>query len=141
MVSKIVFPVSLGLVFVVVVGCGSNEPPTGTVRGSITFNGDPIKGGNINFYDKKTGIAARANLDEKGQFVVADTLKPGKYSVFVFPPDPPHPIMDNPTKPSTVKFDLGELAKIPDKYRSEITTDIQVEVKPGENTFDLKIAP
>jgi hypothetical protein len=127
-----------GLLAAGLAGCGESGPETGTVKGAVTFKSAPLTAGTVNFYNKETAAAAQAALDESGRFTVASPLKTGTYLVFVFPPAPPAPVMKNPNDPP-LKLDTKGFPDVPQKYRSDRTTDIKVEVKAGANDVKVEI--
>ncbi len=118
-------------------GCG--EPakevgPTGTVSGTVTFDGSPVTEGRVQLYSQSTGEGGATTLDAQGAFRLEEPLPVGAYSVFVLPPPEPAPSPD-------VAYEPKEYPNIPEKYRSEMTTDLKVEVAEGENTFPIEMKP
>lgn len=107
------------------VGCGRRDlPPLGRVRGTVTLDGKPLSGVIVTFQPEK-GRPAVANTDANGNYDVVYSggvkgANVGFNTVRVFWPD-------------------GEkgTAAIPDKYNAKTT--LKFEVKPGNNTFDLKL--
>ncbi len=106
-------------------GCGRSDlPPLGRVRGTVTLDGKPLSGAVVTFQPEK-GRPAVANTDSNGNYEVMYTdgvrgATVGRNSVRVLWPD-------------------GESgsAPIPDKYNAKST--LTFEVKPGNNTFDIKM--
>jgi hypothetical protein len=106
-------------------GCGRSDlPPLGRVRGTVTLDGKPLAGVNVSFQP------------EKGRPAVAVTDSNGNYDV-MYTPD----VKGATVGPNTVRvfWPDGEsgTAAIPDKYNAKTT--LKFDVKPGNNTFDLKL--
>ena len=67
-----------GLMLLPALGCGSSK---GTVKGTVTFQGQPLEKGLVTFNPLTQGGTAGGDI-VKGNFVVKD-LTPGKYQVHV----------------------------------------------------------
>ena len=98
------------------------------VKGTVTLDGAALTEGTINFTSAHSGNAAIAHLGPEGKFVITGGIVPGEYKVTITPPTP---TPDNPT-PKT--------SDIPEKYRSEETTDLTAKVSStaGDLKFELK---
>lgn len=119
-----------------VVGCSSGGPPTGRVQGKVTFKGNPVTEGNIQFLNPKEGGTAGAELNKDGTYVVPNPVVVGEYLVTVSPltvivdtdpgKSPPAPV----EKPAP---------NIPQKVRQQGSTHLRATVKTGQNehNFDL----
>lgn len=125
--------VSTGLI----AGCGSStSKPSGSVSGRVTFQGQPVTSGVVNLMSKTLGAGASAPLGEDGKYRLNDPLEVGDYKVMITPPPPAPPRPeDGPPKPRPTASD------IPNKYRTEATTDLTATVKAGSNTFDFDMKP
>lgn len=124
------------LLLATVVGCSrrgdDSKVPTGTLRGTVTFEGKPIREGEISFLQEDTGGGATAQIDASGHFEVETPLQVGVYRVAVCPPTLRIP----PGEPGA-KVPLHRLKKypnIPEFYHSEYSSDLRVEIEPGPNT-------
>ena len=117
-------------------GCGgaSDTPELGSVSGNIQLNGKPLADANIEFSPEK-GRGSIATTDADGNYVLKYTndlngAVLGTHTVRI-------------TTGAAASGGEGAEAKaatperIPPKYNSQ--TDIKVEVKAGNNTFDYKI--
>lgn len=88
----------------------------------------------INFINPTSGVAASSDLGPDGSYKIEEGLPPGSYKVFVIPKtsdaDAPKPgqVASTPAKSS-----------IPPKYRSDATSGLTAEIKPGSNS-DLNFA-
>lgn len=117
-------------------GC-SKSSPTGTVSGTVTFDGAPVEEGTVELTNPKTGTGASAKLAAGGKFSLEKPLPVGKYSVLVTPPtidDLPEGAGDPSTMPKPKKY-----PNIPPAYRAIETTDLEVSVQEGENDFPIKM--
>jgi hypothetical protein len=119
-------------------GCGGGGEPGPalyTVKGTVTFDNDPIEKGRIQFRQAEgTGRAYSAEITngnyelqtEAGKMsveVTASRIVPGKFSEPASPDEEPEP--------------LGEMY-IPAKYNTETT--LEVEVKPsGDNEIPIPL--
>jgi hypothetical protein len=61
------------------VGCSR---PVGTVSGSVSYNGKPLKGGSVTFVSQDGNTSRSADISETGTFSV-DKLAAGEYKVCV----------------------------------------------------------
>lgn len=117
-------------------GCGSSDAwPTATVSGAVTFEGQPVTEGQIEFFSPERGVGASAVLDSSGGFTIEQPVDVGSYKVMVKPPSMPAPKMGEP--PPKMK----EYQSIPYRYRDEASTDLTAEVREDEEnkfTFDMK---
>jgi len=115
-------------------GCGGGGNPVGTVAGTVTFQSQPVAEGQVSFRSEKTGKGNVAPLDSSGGFSLPEALDVGTYTVFVTPPTPPPPDMDQAPQPPPKEY-----SNIPEKYRSEVTSLLRAEVKEGENSFTFEL--
>ncbi|QDU19154.1 carboxypeptidase-like regulatory domain-containing protein [Urbifossiella limnaea] len=132
---------------VVVAGCGKQpgeveKLPTQPARGFVKYKGAPVKDASVSFQSLDGKVAANGKTDGVGSFTLstygqADGLPAGKYKVVV-------------AVSAAKEIEPGVLAPepeggfkspIPAKYANPSTTDILVEVKPGDSSeilIDLK---
>ena len=118
----------------VVAGCGGGggKGPTGKVSGVVTFDGQPVTVGSVRLYNPKSASTGSGSIKEAGKFTLDAPVPVGSYKVSVVPPQEPPPEMGKPYEPK--KYD-----NIPDKYRSELTTDITAEIKAGDNEIKVEM--
>jgi hypothetical protein len=125
--SSNAFPLIIASLFVVfaVAGCGRGDmPPLGSVGGTVTLDGVPLKGVIINF-KPDIGRMATAVTDDEGKYVL-------EYS---------YGNAGSKVGPSTVMFEwpLGESGPpIPKKYVG-LESELKVEVTDGTNAFDFDL--
>lgn len=122
-----------------IVGCGGGgaKIEMGTVTGTVTLDGSPVKAGTVSFIpdadQRGNGPMSTASIDENGKY---DLVGPGgrkgavlgHHKVTVGCP-PPNTNANTPPPPCV----------IPLKYADEIKTDLRAEVKSGKNTVDLQL--
>lgn len=128
------------LALLAVVGC-SRGPQMGTVAGTVTFGGEPVAEGAIQFYPVKSGPMAASRLSSDGSFVLSslkagDGARVGEYIVVIVPPTDVNRLQRElkPGKPWSAKFD-----DIPESVRSEQTSNLTATVESGDNTFDFDL--
>jgi hypothetical protein len=147
--------VSLTLVALLgLAGCtGSSN--TGTVKGKVTYKGQPLKGGTVSFQVGEKYAPQPAEIQEDGTYVAenvplgtakvaveTESLKPpsgmqGKYP----PPAPPNPkVKSEEYKPPDPAERAKRYVRIPDKYMNPDTSGLSTPVKSGTNTYDIDIA-
>ncbi len=125
--------VLLGLGFIV--GCNKSphsDKPAGSITAKVTYGGEPVTEGQVNFVNNSTGLGGGGSLGPGGTATIS-TVPTGKYVVTV---TPPLPDMADPNP------QVPDYANLPQKYRSETTSTLKAEVFVGDNefTFELKDA-
>ncbi|QDU18236.1 hypothetical protein [Urbifossiella limnaea] len=116
------------LLVVALVGCGGGKP-TGTVAGTVSYNGGPVHSGSLNLIST-SGAAALAKIGDGGAFKVDGELPAGDYTAYVTPPVP------EPLPPGT-KAAAPKKFEVPAKYQAPTTSGTTVTVQSGSN--DLKV--
>lgn len=123
------------LVSALVVGCDST-PPTGTVKGTVTLDGEIYTNVNtaVVLIGVESGQAGQANIQADGTFSIENPLPLGTYTAFLTPVLPgvdeseEHEPKEVPKDPS-----------VPEKYWNEGSSDLKAEVVAGENDVKLEI--
>jgi len=110
------------------VGCGGGKP-TGSVAGTVSYNGGPVHAGSLNLISA-SGAAALAKIGDGGAFKVDGELAAGEYKAYVTPPVP------EPLPPGT-KATAPKKFEVPAKFQDPTTSGTTVTVKSGSN--DLKV--
>jgi hypothetical protein len=110
-------------------GCGGGSGGTGSVAGTVTHAGSPVRGGNLNLISK-AGSATQAKIDDDGTFKADGRLPAGDYAAYVTPPEA-EPAPPGTKAPAPKKFG------VPPKFQSPTTSGVTVSVKGGSN--DLKV--
>ena len=122
--------------FVVVFsGCGSDDPLNRQgLSGTVTFDGQPLANGTIEFQPKGNGFGSGAMI-ENGEFLIpaAKGLPPGDYIVRVSAATGKAEPEEAPGESDTLAVEL-----IPPEFNTE--SGVRFTVKDGEdNVFELKI--
>ena len=73
----------VGAAVMLVAGCGSGEKEI-DISGKVTFKGEPVTEGQVQFIEDRTGRGTQVDLDGNGMYKA--TLFPGDYKVAVTPP-------------------------------------------------------
>lgn len=115
-----------------VTGCGPAGKPQGTISGSVKYKGQPVTSGTVNLFQKATGSAATAPLDASGNFKLATSIEIGTYNISITPPIPKQ--LPPGTAPETPAPFL-----VPIKYQDASQSDINKEIKAGDNKLDIVV--
>ncbi|MFH1300281.1 MAG: carboxypeptidase regulatory-like domain-containing protein [Planctomycetota bacterium] len=104
--------------------------------GKVTYKGEPVKEGTVQFNNPDKGFGGQAIIQEDGTYVVTNNtggLVTGTYQVSVVPP-----MIEKSFGPDTPPSEVPkEMANIPKKFHFPNTSGLSVEIKTGENTFDI----
>lgn len=125
------------LAIVITVGCGPKGPAKGDVQGKVTFKGQPVTEGSINFVNPKEGGTAGGDLNKDGTYEVKGVLV-GEYLVII---SPPMVMMDTDPGKSPPAPVEKNVPNIPQKYRQQGNTPFKATVKQGKNDFDFDMKP
>lgn len=118
-------------------GCGKQGAPLGTVRGTVTFDGDPLANARVVFRPAE-GRTSVGTTDQDGRYALS--LSPtrkgalvGEHSVAITwePPDLKDADQRSPADLKTPSIML------PARYNSQTT--LSANVKPGENSIDFDL--
>jgi hypothetical protein len=123
-----------GGLFLLAGGCSRNE---GTVRGTVTYKGQPLTEGEVSFASEK-GQVFTESIDKSGHYVVAHIpLGPAKVTVQVFSNAAPPPLSFAavPKTPGTT----GTNHKIPLRYSIVERSGLRHTVTPGKQQFDIDL--
>ncbi len=129
-----------GLAFVIGCGGGSGEKPTASVTGKVTFNGEPVKGGSLNFAPAGGGA-------EPGKPGTAEIGEDGTYSVSTYGDGDgavvgPHTVSYSAPSPEAAEAeggDEGHVAAKPSEYDGLVPKETKVTVESGGSTIDVEL--
>jgi len=125
--------VTLLICFSLLTGCGgSDTEPTGSVTGNVTYNGAPLAEGLVNIYSEGRSVVGTAEIDTEGNFKFENPIATGDYRVYISPPPPPAP-----PEPGQPPLKIKPPQKIPEKYRTANSTDLNITIAPGTNELAL----
>jgi hypothetical protein len=135
-------------VSVAVFGCGGGKGGTGTVTGKVTYKGAPLKGGRVTF--AAGGKSGQGEIKEDGSYT-AQNVPTGQAKVAVetsylkqisrVPQYKPPKDQKFPEgyKPGGDPDAAKHFMAIPSKYESTESSGLTLDVKRGEQTFDIKL--
>ena len=106
---------------------------TGEVSGKVIWQSKPVANARISFNNPEKGVGATGTLDAAGNFQISEPLPIGTYIVSILPPAAPPPLSPEAKQPRPAWT-------IPEKYGSETTSDLQVDVHHGKNDKTLELS-
>lgn len=131
-------------------GCFGKAIPTGTVSGTVTYNGKSVPEGCLVTFISDRGFAALGTVDASGRYQLKMAGKGDvpaeKYNVSVTFPGIVGPEMTVEEEQKWMAGDPATLAKfsqkqkkspIPEKYEDSIKSGLTFEIKEGPNTYDI----
>lgn len=117
-------------------GCGKSGPEKYPVTGKVTYQGQPVGEGTVQFHNPEVGSFG-VKLSATGEFSFAEIggLTAGNYKVYVAPPEqyttpPPPGGLQNLPPPK-------EFPNIPEPYRQANTSELSATVKSQANKLDF----
>ena len=131
-------------------GCGEDDGigQRYSVSGKVTYKGELLKGGNVNFLPDAAGVSGRgaSGVIKAGYYSMTtltpgDGVLPGKYKVGI---NANYTDMSEAAKqPGGIytgnKYAGPRIKVIPEKYTNPATSGLTFEVKPTSNTFDIDL--
>jgi hypothetical protein len=138
--------IALGMLVILQLGCGaSDQPELGQVAGTITLDGVPLTGVAVVF-QPDNGRPARGMTDAEGKYELTyirqtKGTKVGPNLVEIAPTEEGEGSVDVETGDgeSQPASNLPKSGKpvVPARYNAQ--SELKVDVKPGENTFDFQL--
>lgn len=107
------------------IGCGDSGPELGQISGTVTVDGQPVEGLQVEFQPEQ-GRPAMGFTDQQGHYTVEYTA--GRAGAMLGP----HQVRISVPAGSQVPV------KIPAKYNSR--TELTAQVEPGSNQFDFQLS-
>jgi hypothetical protein len=133
--------VGTALWLIVVLGCGGNsEPRKEAASGSVTWKGQPLDQGTLEFVPADGQGAAAAVIIQNGryQFMSTPGLEPGAYRVRITSRESPMRRANPNAPPDSELMDPKAKERIPPEYN--VKTKLQAKVvKGGSNTFNFDL--
>ena len=116
---------------------------TASVSGKVTLDDRPLALATVTFHPEDgKGKPGKARTDADGSYVVKDGLAPGKYKVTISLElkglRKGEDVIDPGFDPKDLK--RPKVNPVPPKYGDPKTTDLEVEIKKGDNTIDFALA-
>jgi hypothetical protein len=132
-VSRVASTAALvGAAVLLTAGCSSGEKPI-DVTGKVTFKGEPVTEGSVQFIDDKTGRGAEVDLGPDGTYKAG--LFAGQYKVVV---TPPYMVDESQGIPNPY---YKKVKNIPAKYHSSDTSGLSAAVSPDKASHDFDLKP
>lgn len=139
--------VALSILALYLSGCGgtSDQPELGQVTGTVTLDGEPLKGIEVVFYPD-SGRPARGKTDSHGKYELRYIreefgTKVGHNRVQIAPDEEGEE--DSEGDDSSEHMDAGNTPRKPGKIRIPARYNTQsvleADVQPDENVFDFKL--
>ncbi len=118
----------IALAVIAVIGCSPQpyEGRTAKVSGNVSLGGAAVTTGNV-LLMMEDGHAANCAIGSDGAY--ASECRPGKYKVAITPPELIDPL-------AGASGGAGRVS-IPTRYQDLGTSGLTVELKAGDNTFDI----
>jgi hypothetical protein len=134
-------PLSFLLAAIVFGATGCNRgPPIAEVSGKVSFEGQPVTEGVINFASE-SGFGIQSQLGADGRYRLhshhGKGIPLGTYKVSISPP-PFDPVPADLSQPPPRQ---PEYPNIPQRYRSFQTSGLVAEVVAEDNVFDFEMTP
>ncbi|QDT53468.1 hypothetical protein Pan44_14850 [Caulifigura coniformis] len=145
LVQQSFLTVTVAILTLNLTGCGgvSDQPDLGQVKGTITLDGQPLAGMAVVFFPEN-GRPAKATTTADGTYdliYVRETrgTKLGKNRVEIAPSEGEDDADDAQSEENAPqrKAVKPSKPKIPARYNTK--SELQADVKPGENVFDFKL--
>ena len=150
---------TIALAIVALAGCNSSTRLTG----SVSYNGQKLKGGNITLIPQGEGITVTEKIQEDGTFTF-EKIRSGKYRVLIEteslkpPPElagvgaggspknvpptganiPPGYVMADPSREATARLAQRYVA-IPSKYGDRNFTPLEIVIKGGSQSQNFEL--
>ena len=117
---------------------GGCKPRTGNVSGTVKFDGKPLPGGTITFFDEKNGAFSSA-IETDGSYSVTG-VRAGRARIAVAVPLP-IPFESSSMPGIKITPPTIDVPKIPDKYLSAEKSGLVCNVRGGDQPFDIDLSP
>ena len=138
------------IALVPLLGCGEDDGigQRYSVSGKVTYKGELLKGGNVNFLPEGEGGSGRgaSGVIQSGYYSMTtltpgDGVLPGNYKVGINAnfTDMSKAVTINGGMYQGSRFAGPRIKQIPEKYVSPETSGLTYEVKPERNTFDIDL--
>lgn len=122
----------LGAVVLAAAGCRSAERPI-DISGKVTFKGEAVTEGSVQFIEDRTGRGAEVDLKPDGTYQAR--LFAGEYKVVV---TPPYMVDESSGMPNPY---YKKVKNIPKRYHSTETSKLTVRVSAEQTTHDFALTP
>ena len=115
------------------VGCGGKA----TVTGQVTYRGNPLPSGSVNFFDAHQNIVGTATI-ANGSYSIAN-VPPGSVKISVTTPLVPPTDRRHPPPKDMPGGQLAPSMPIPLKYGNPEQSGLAYEVQPGKQEHKIEL--
>lgn len=143
--------VSVSIVTLLLIGCGSKHGKPGAVAGTITYKGQPVNGAALLLYPSKDDAANPITIPvtQEGTFSITD-VPAGEYKIVVegtagAQQAPPIALKNVPPekaaemKEKLAKMNTPATIRFPDKYKDPRKTDLKCSITENKQTLNLEL--
>jgi hypothetical protein len=121
--------------FLAIEGCSAKSKIN--VSGKVSYKGQPVRPGYVQFFDSRGTILSSADLDADGTFTATD-VPPGEVQVAVrLLPGIAVPKKNGDSVDGTGP--VGKSAPIPLKYKDPKTSGLRYTINAGTNHLDIEL--
>jgi hypothetical protein len=125
------------VVLTMLAGCNQG-PPTGKVKGKVTFKGQPVKEGRVTLLNPKEGGSYEALIASDGAYAIDRGVVVGEYVVEISPLMEIKDTDPGKSPPAPVEKPAPD---IPKKFRQQGTSPLKATVKQGPNEINFDMMP
>jgi hypothetical protein len=126
---------TFALLLLIAVGLSGCGRPYGSVSGKVTYQGKALSSGLVVFVDKDGKVTQPAGIEVDGSYV-AEKVPVGQVTACV----ETLPLSGGDAGPNAAKDQpRPRYTPIPPKYKDAKQSELNLEVKPGPNTYDIEL--
>ena len=135
---------ALALGALAMAGCNSNPLPTYPTSGTVQFeDGQPVRSGSIEFYNREHDLTARGTIDRDGKyqlgtFQARDGAIAGEHQVVVIQMLMPSPTVKLPDGDTIHEHDHGR--HVDQKFATYSTSSLKCTIEKGNNVRDFTVS-
>lgn len=125
-------------VSLIAIGCGGSgdRPDLGRVTGVVTMDDKPLSNAKVYFWPKEGGRTSESTTDSAGKYELQYTLDAKGAQVGMCEVRVSTALDEQADEEGNVTQEAKD-ETVPAKYNDE--TELSFEVKPGDNTYDIKL--
>ena len=126
-------PLPILLAIVLVAGCEKPGPIRSNIIGTVSYRGEPLTTGEVQFFSAGGGEPSRAVIGRDGTYRMSETLS-GQYRVAITTPTKPAA-----GKKASARPNAPTPVYIPNKYAKPDTSGLTANVPETNTTIDFKL--
>lgn len=131
MTKKSLLCLLLVLPLLLTLGCGEKPKPTGTLSGTVSFNGENLTTGTVNLYCNAQGSGTMVRINADGTYLTGP-VPVGTYTIGI------EKIILGPSEEPPERYEEFP-ENVPKIYQNMMDSPMTVEIKEGENTMDIEV--